>query len=413
MTTRSSTARFVLSAALIAGVSACGGEDGKQATTGGGGGGDTTPIVVGLLPPSAGPLAKIGGDAVKAWQFAAAEVNAKDGVDGHKVEIKVVQTDGQPATTVRAARTASIRQGAKFLAGAITSGENAALAGQLGALGAVNIVTMAKDDSLTGSDCSANTFRPTISSAMDVPATASILPDVPAKKWAIAMGESLVGHTAAKLFAAQVKANGGQVVSEQFWPLGTTEYGSYISKIKSSGADGLYIYATGADGVAFINQAEQFKLFDQVKTRVGFSTVSEGTFPALGDKALGWYNNVTYSAAFDNAKNKAFVTAWDAKEGEKPYFIHAENYIGAQFLFEAVRKAGSVDPNKVKAAMAGLSLDTVSGAITIKAADHQAIRDTFVGEVVKEGDGMAFKVIKTVPPTDATRKPDPACKGLG
>ena len=159
------------------------------------------------------------------------------------------------------------------------------------------------NNSLTGTDCSPNTFRTTISSAMDVPATASILPDVPAKKWAIAMGESLVGHTAAKQFAAQVKAkNGGEVVSEQFWPLGTTEYGSYITKIKASGADGLYIYATGADGVAFINQAEQFKLFDQVKTQVGFSTVSEGTFPALGDKALGWYNNVTYVSAFDNAE---------------------------------------------------------------------------------------------------------------
>ena len=368
--------------------------------------------MIGLLPPSAGPLAQIGGDAVDAWKFAADEVNAKGGVDGHKVEIKVVETDGQPATTVRAARTAVTRSKAKFLSAAITSGENAALAQQLPALNALNIVTMAKDDSLTGTDCSPNTFRTTISSAMDVPATASILPDIPAKKWAIAMGESLVGHTAAKQFAAQVVKNGGEVVSEQFWPLGTTEYGSYITKIKASGADGLYIYATGADGVAFINQAEQFKLFDQVKTQVGFSTVSEGTFPALGDKALGWYNNVTYVSAFDNAKNQEFVKAWEAKQGDKPYFIDAENYIGAQFLFEAVRKAGSVDPAKVKAAMADLQLDTISGQITMKPQDHQAIRDTFVGEVVKQDDGLAFNVIATVPPTDATKAPDPACKGL-
>jgi branched-chain amino acid transport system substrate-binding protein len=406
---RATATKLAVSAALVAGVSACGGDGGEESTTGGGA---KDPIVVGLLPPSAGPLAQIGGDAVEAWQFAADEANANGGVDGHKVEIKVVQTDGQPATTLRAARTATIRQGASFLSGAITSGENAALAPQLPALGALNIVTMAKDDSLTGKDCSPNTFRTTISSAMDVPATASVLPDVPAKKWAIGMGESLVGHTAAEQFAAQVKANGGEVVSEQFWPLGTTEYGSYISKIKASGADGLYIYATGADGVAFINQADQFKLFDQVKTQVGFSTVSEGTFPALGDKITGWYNNLTYSWKFDNPKNKAFVAAWEAKEGEKPYFIHAENYIGAQFLFEAVRKAGSVDPNQVKAAMADLKLDTISGAITMKPQDHQAIRATFVGEVVKEGEGLAFKTVATVPPTDATKNPDPACQGL-
>ena len=402
------TARFALALALILGVGACGGDDDGSERAGTG----DAPIVIGLLPPSAGPLAEIGGDAVKAWQFAAEEVNAKGGVDGHKVEVKVVQTDGQPATTVRAARTLTVRQGAKFLSGAITSGENAALAPQLGAMGALNIVTMAKDDSLTGKDCSPNTFRTTISSAMDVPATAGILPDVPAKKWAIGMGESLVGHTAAKQFAEQVKANGGEVVSEQYWPLGTTEYGSYITKIKAAGADGLYIYATGADGVAFIKQAEQFKLFDQVTTQVGFSTVSEGNFPAIGDPALGWFNNVTYSWQFDNPKNKAFVAAWEAKEGDQPYFIDAENYIGAQFLFEAIRKAGSIDPDDVKTAMAGLTLDTISGKITMKPQDHQAIRDTFVGEVVKQGDGMAFKVVATVTPTEQTKAPDPACKGL-
>ena len=56
--------------------------------------------------------------------------------------------------------------------------------------------------------------------------------------------------------------------------------------------------------------------------------------------------------------------------------------------------------------------DSISGQITMKPGDHQAIRDTFVGEVVKQGEGLAFKVIATVPPTDATKAPDPACKGL-
>ena len=61
--------------------------------------------------------------------------------------------------------------------------------------------------------------------------------------------------------------------------------------------------------------------------------------------------------------------------------------------------------------MADLSLDTISGQITMKPQDHQAIRDTFVGEVVKAGDGMAFKVIATVPPTDATKAPEPGLQG--
>ena len=109
------------------------------------------------------------------------------------------------------------------------------------------------------------------------------------------MTDSLTGHTAAEQFAAEAKKSGKEIVSTQFDPHGTTEYGSYITKIKSSGADSLYVFASGADGVAFVKQADQFKLFDQVKTVVGFSTFSEPVFPAMGNTIDGFYNNLNYS----------------------------------------------------------------------------------------------------------------------
>ena len=118
---------------------------------------------------------------MNAWELAADEVNAKGGVDGHPVKIVTLESDGSPAGTLRAARKAVTQDGAKYLSGIVTSGENAALAPQLAALGAVNIVSMSKDDSLTGSACSPNLFRTTISSGMDVTATATVLGDLPAK----------------------------------------------------------------------------------------------------------------------------------------------------------------------------------------------------------------------------------------
>jgi branched-chain amino acid transport system substrate-binding protein len=394
-------------AIMSVGTTACGSDEGggsSSATK------NADPLTVALVPPSAGPLATFGTGAVNAWQLAADEVNAKGGVDGHQVKIITLESDGSPAGTLRAARKAVTQDGAKYLSGIVTSGENAALAPQLAALGAVNIVGMSKDDSLTGSACSPNLFRTTISSGMDVNATSKILSDLPAKKWALLMSDILTGQTAAKQFAAEAKKNGKEIVSTQFDPLGTTEFGTYITKIKDSGAEALYVLASGADGVAFIKQADQFKLFDQVKTVVGFSTFSEPVFPAMGDTIDGFYNNLNYSWNFDNPLNKPFADAYEKKYGEKAWFIPAENYIAAQFLFNAVRKAKSIEVEKVKAAMNGLSFDTISGPFTMRAEDHQAERNTFVGQIVDDGGEKGWKVVKTVPPGETSPAASADCK---
>ena len=77
-------------------------------------------------------------------------------------------------------------------------------------------------------------------------------------------------------------------------------------------------------------------------------------------------------------------------------------------LFEAVKKAGSVDPQKVKAAMEGLTFDSITGPVTV-GPDHQLIRSAYVGKVVENGDGLAFDVVKEVPGSEIRPQPDAAC----
>ena len=159
---------------------------------------------------------------------------------------------------------------------------------------------------------------------------------------------------------------------QQFSPLGTTDWGSSITKLKAADADGLFALVPGSDGIAFINQATQFKLFDQYKTVFGFQMLSEPALKALGDKVLGFYGNVGYDVTADNAKNQAFVDGYTKKYGSPPYGVPADHYLAAQMLFEAVQKSKSVDPAKVKAALSGLSFDSFAGPVKV-AADHQLV----------------------------------------
>jgi branched-chain amino acid transport system substrate-binding protein len=405
------TALAALSAAGL--LAACGGSGGSSSSSGSSGASSGKssgePLKVALIPPSSGALAVFGKNAADAWKFAAGEANAKGGVDGHKVVLIQGQTDGQPATTVRAARKATTQDGAHFIGAVMTSPEHGALQQQLASMNALSFNGLGKDDALTGASCSPNAFRAVQSTSMDINAITQTLSALPAKTWAIQAVDYATGHTSAANFKKAALAAGDKVVMEQYAPLNTTDFGSYITKLKGSGADGLFAVEYGADGVAFVNQGAQFKLFGQFKTVLGFNMVSEPLFKALGDKIVGFYNNVGYNEADPNPMNKAFVAGWTKQYGSAPYYVEADNYLSAQLLFQAVEKAKSVDPAKVRAALNGLSFDSIVGPVHM-AADHQLIRPSYVGQVVKAGGGLAFKVVASDPGDKTQPTPNPACK---
>lgn len=400
-----------LSALLIGGlVAACGTPGGDTAEPGASGGAGA-PIKVALIPPSSGALAQFGSDAADAWQFAVDEVNAAGGVAGHKIELIKKDTDATPATTLRAAREAVTQEGASFIGAVMTSTEHGALNAQLDGLGVLSFNGLGKDDALTGKDCKANAFRVVQSTTMDMNALAKSIAELPGDKWAIQAVDYSTGHTSAKVFKAAAEKAGKTVVLEQYAPLNTTEFGTYITKLQESDADALFAVEYGADGIAFVNQASQFKLNDKFKTILGFNMVSEPLFDALGDKIVGYHNNLGYDVNGDNELNTKFVEAWAAKHGgKKPYYVVADNYLAAQTLFAGIKKAASGDPMKVRDALNDLSFDSIVGQVTMRGADHQLIRPSYLGEIVKEDGALAFKAVKAAEGETIAPPVDPACK---
>ncbi|MEA2142081.1 MAG: branched-chain amino acid transport system substrate-binding protein [Solirubrobacteraceae bacterium] len=398
-------AASLLALLTAAALGACGSDDDGSAASKG-----KDPIKVALIPPLSGALGVFGKDTVTAWRFAADEVNAKGGVDGRKVELVTYETDGSPATTLRMARKAVTQDGARFIGAVMTGPENSALQKQLPALNALSFNGTANDDVLHAAECSPNAFRAVQSAQMDMNGIIETLAKLPGERWAIQAVDYSIGHSSADAFKAAAQKAGKQVVLTQFAPLGTTEFGSYITKLENSGADALFSVTFGADAVAFINQGAQFKVFDDLKTVLGFNQVSEPLFPALGSKIEGFYNQVNYDVGAGNPQNRAFVDAWTMTHGEAPYYVPADTYLAAQMLFKGIERAGSTDPKKVKEALSGLSFDSIAGKVTVRAEDNQLMRSSYVGQVVRKGDGLGWKIIAETPSTVTAPSPDPACK---
>lgn len=392
------------SVALATTLAGCG-----AASTSGGGSDDDSPITVALIPPTSGALAQFGTDAVKGWQIAVDQVNADGGVDGRQVELLIESTDADPATTLRVAREVTTREGAQFIGAVMTSPEHAALNAQLEGLNALSFNSLGKDDALIGEQCVENAFHIVQSNNMDIAGLASSLAELPGDRWAIQAVDYATGHGAAETFRAAAEEAGKEIVIEQFAPLNTTDFGSYITAIKDSGADAVFAVEFGADGVAFVQQAGQFNLDDQLQTMLGFNMVSEPLFDTLGDAIVGYRNNVGYDVDGDNELNQRFVEDYEAEYGERPYYVPADNYLAAQALFAGIEEAGTSDPAAVAEALGGLTFDSIVGEVTLRDDDHQLLRDSYLGEVVEGDDGLAFSILSDSTPDVTTPEPSADC----
>ncbi|GAA1668907.1 branched-chain amino acid ABC transporter substrate-binding protein [Citricoccus zhacaiensis] len=393
--------------ALMALVTSCGGTEGGGDAAGGTEG---EPIKIAVIPPTSGALAEFGTASREAWEYAAKEANDNGGILGRPVELVIKDTDASANTTLQAVREAVTQDGANFIGGVMTSTEHNAIAQQLEGLNALNFNSNGKDDALTGADCKPNSYRIVQSNLMDINALADSLAELPGETWAIQAVDYSTGHDAAAAFTEAAEAAGKEVVTEQFAPLNTTEFGTYITELKNSGADALFSVEYGADGVAFVNQADQFGLTDQFDTVLGFNMVSEPLFETLGDRIVGFKNNVGYDVNADNESNQSFVEGFEEEYGETPYYVHADNYLAAQTLFAGIEEAGSSETEAVREALKDLSFDSIVGEVTVRSDDNQLLRPSQIGEVVEGEDGeLEFEILTTADASVTTPEASDEC----
>jgi branched-chain amino acid transport system substrate-binding protein len=80
-----------------------------------------------------------------------------------------------------------------------------------------------------------------------------------------------------------------------------------------------------------------------------------------------------------NPAHKEFVARFGKRTDKTPVLGALVGYITYQSIFEAIRKAGTTDPEKLVAAFKGLKVETPVGPITFRASDGQSTLGAWVG----------------------------------
>jgi urea transport system substrate-binding protein len=226
------------------------------------------------------------------------------------------------------------------------------------------------------------------------------------KKLFLVGSDYVFPRTANKEIKAWAKANGMSIVGEEYSPLGNTDYATTVNKIKQASPDAVFQTINGDSNVAFWKQFTDAGL-DAKKLPVISVSTAEDEVRGVGIKNIvGQYVAWNYYQTTPGATNAAFVKAYKAKYGadrvtDDP--IEA-GYVGVHLWALAVEKAGSTDPEKVKAASKGLTFQAPEGLVTVDGENQHIHKTARIGQLQPNG------LINEVGGSKTPIKPDPFLK---
>lgn len=239
-----------------------------------------------------------------------------------------------------------------------------------------------------------------------IPALEYLQKEKGVKKLFLVGSDYVFPRTANKEIKAWAKANGMEVTGEEYAPLGSTEFSTIVNKVKASNSDAVFNTLNGDSNVAFFKQLDGAGLPSN-KLPVVSVSIAEDEVRGIGaDKVKGQIVAWNYYQTTPGKENEKFVKAYKAKYGKNRVTddpIEA-GYVGVKLWAAAVEKAGSTDPEKVKAASKGLTLDAPEGKVTVNGENQHITKTSRIGVINENG------LIDTVWESDGPIEPDPYLK---
>jgi urea transport system substrate-binding protein len=202
------------------------------------------------------------------------------------------------------------------------------------------------------------------------------------RRWYLLGNDYVFPRSTLRVTKELLEQAGGSVAGETYPPLGTSDYLPIVRNIRRTGADVVFAVVPGTDGVAFIKQARESGLFDDMVI-TGVATFAAEIFPGMAQYAEGVYTVDRYTQELDNAANRRFVA--DYQERFKPRFpigpAAAATYGAYLMLQQGQERAKGVTPEAVRKGLEGLQMEIPLGDVQLEADNHLLRQHEYVLQI--------------------------------
>lgn len=372
-----------------------------------------TTLKIASLDAMSGPMAGLGLNVLKSFQYTVKQANDEGWAGPTKFEIVAFDNKLSPQEAL-SLLNAIVAQNIRYVVqGTSSSAVGVALQEAIEKHNNRNpgkeIVYLnyaAQAPVMTNAKCSFWHFRTDANSDMKLEAMTSHLAKQPGVEKVFLLNPNYaygqeVSRAAREMLAR--KRPDIRIVGDDFHPLGQVkDYAPYMAKIKLTGADTVITADFGADLALIVRAARDSGL------GVDFYTLNANNFGVPGAMGPAGEGRVKLVSAFNpnDPKLAAKPLLTGFKQQVKEDFINGLGHNAIVMLAQAIRESRSTDPATVAARMEGMRFEGLNGPVEMRKADHQAQQPLYVmswekadGKTVvhdQENTGLGWKPIATI-----------------
>ncbi|WP_407944043.1 urea ABC transporter substrate-binding protein [Marinobacter mangrovi] len=342
-------------------------------------------VTVGILHSLTGTMAISETGSVQAEKLAIEQINAQGGVLGR--QIKIIQEDGASDWPTFAEKSHKLLERDKVATvfGCWTSASRKAV-----------LPVFEKDNGLLyyptfyeGLEESHNVFYTGQEATQQILAGLNWAHDkLGAKTFYLVGSDYIWPRTSMKIARKHIEnVLHGKVVGEEYYPLGSTQFGSLINKIKLKKPDLVFGAVVGGSNVAWFKQLNAAGLTFKKQPMLTISVTEDEVLGIGGENVEGLYSSMKYFQSLDLPGNKEFVDAFKKKYGEDAVIgdVTESAYLGPWLWKRAVEAAGSFDVDKVVAASPDMEWDNSPHGYLKVDKNHHLWMRTRIGQWKADG----------------------------
>lgn len=358
------------------------------------GGASSNEIKIGILDELTGGNATMGTSAANGAKMAIKEANAKGGVLGKKLQAIVADNKSEPSESANAMTKLTSQDKVAAVTGVFSS-SNAIAASSVAesnkvaflAVGATNPKVTVDDATKKVKDytfrvCFIDPFQGTVGANF-------VLQTLKAKKAAMLVDSSSdYSKGLADFFKTAFTKGGGSIVAEEAYLQKDQDFKTILTKVKAANPEVIYVPGYYEEVGKIVKQARELGITAPIVGGDGWDSpklVEVGTAEALNNT---FFTN-HYSVEDTNPVSQAFVEAYKKEYGQAPDAMAVLGYDAANVLIDAITRANSAEPEKIREALAATqNYPAISGTTSFNET-HDAVKSAVIIEL-KDGK-QAYK----------------------
>ena len=331
--------------------------------------GAQTPIKIGASMSVTGTYAKPGSYQKEGYDICIDELNGKGGLLGRKVELVIYDDQSQPATAVRLYEKLITEDKVDAVMGPYSSAVSEAVANVTEKYKKVMVAPLAATTSIfkKGRKYIFMVITPAenyLDGLIDMAAKRGL------KTVAIINEDTLFPKASAAGTAEAAKKRGMQVVLQEAYPKGNTDFSALLVKIKAANPDVIAAGTYFDDAVAITRQMKELNVNPKM-----FGLTVGGDLPEFYDllkqNAEYVYGSTQWDESLPYPGQKEFLAAYTKKFKHEPSYHAAAGYAGCLIYGEAVKRAGTLDADKVREQLLKMEIKTAFGDYKVEADGFQ------------------------------------------